>query len=83
MPRRQETQSRIWAQVAYYTSLGFMLPAGAVAGYMIGWLLDGWLRTRPVLAVVLGFAGAAGAFVELLTLLRRGEKDADGDDTSG
>jgi F0F1-type ATP synthase assembly protein I len=80
--RREETQSRIWAQVAYYTSLSFMLPAGAVAGYMIGWLLDGWLHTRPVLAVVLGFAGAAGAFVELLTLLRRGEKDADGDDTS-
>lgn len=83
MPRRAETQARIWAQVAYYTSLGFMLPAGAVAGYMIGWLLDGWLHTRPVLAVVLGFAGAAGAFVELLALLRRGEKDADGDDTSG
>ena len=77
-----EKQARVWAQVAYYTSLGFVLPAGAVAGYMIGWLLDGWFHTSPVLAILLGIGGAAGGFVEVLNLLKRAEKSAGGNDTS-
>lgn len=77
-----EKKSAVWAQVAYYTSLGFILPAGAVAGYMAGWALDRWLSTSPVLAVVLGFGGAAGGFVEVLTLLKRAEKRAAGNDTN-
>jgi F0F1-type ATP synthase assembly protein I len=64
--------------VAYYTSLGFILPAGAVAGYMIGWVLDRWLHSSPILAVVLGFIGAAGGFLEVFALLKRGEKNGDG-----
>jgi F0F1-type ATP synthase assembly protein I len=31
----------------------------------IGWLLDGWLGTEPVLAVAFGLFGAAGIFVKL------------------
>ncbi len=50
---------KIWTQVGLYTSLGFILPAGAVAGSAAGWLLDRWLHTSPVLAVILGFVGAA------------------------
>ncbi len=78
MSPRWERQSRVWAQVAYYTSLGFILPAGAVAGYMVGWVLDGWLHTSPWLAVTLGFVGAAGGFLEVFILLKRGEKGEDG-----
>ncbi len=31
----------------------------------VGWLLDGWLGTDPVLAVGFGLFGAAGIFVKL------------------
>ncbi len=75
-------QSNVWAQVAYYTGLGFVLPAGAVAGYVVGWLLDGWLHTAPWLSLVFAFLGAAGGLVEILRLLLRAEKDASGDDSS-
>lgn len=78
-----EKKSDLWAQVAYYTSLGFILPTGAVAGYTAGWLLDRWLHTSPVVAVVLGFAGAAAGFIEVLTLLKRAEKSAERNDTDG
>jgi len=69
----------IWAQVGFYTSLGFTLPAGALVGGAAGWLLDRWLHTSPVLTVVLGFMGAAAGLTEVLRILGRMEKDANGD----
>jgi ATP synthase protein I len=74
VPRRLGKQADLWAQIGFYTSLGFILPAGSVAGYVLGWLLDDWLHTQPVLAIVMGFLGAAGGFVEVLRLLTREEK---------
>jgi F0F1-type ATP synthase assembly protein I len=31
----------------------------------LGWLLDGWIGTSPILALVFGSFGAAGIFVKL------------------
>ncbi len=79
MAKSQNKQADLWAQVGLYTSLGFILPAGAVVGCAIGWLLDRWLRTSPWLTVLLGFLGAAAGFIELLRILSRTQKDASGD----
>lgn len=76
-------QSDVWAQVAYYASLGFVLPAGLVAGYALGWLLDRWLHTTPLLAVLMALLGAAGGFTEVLLILKRAERRADGNKPSG
>ncbi len=73
----------VWAQVGFYTSLGFILPAGAVGGYFLGWALDEWLHTSPVLALVMAGLGAAGGLVEILRILTRAEKDAASNDHSG
>jgi F0F1-type ATP synthase assembly protein I len=70
------------AQVGFYSSLGFVLPAAALVGCAIGWVLDRWLHTSPVLTAVMGFLGAAAGFFELLRILKRAEKDADGDNSS-
>jgi F0F1-type ATP synthase assembly protein I len=59
-----------------------MLPAGAVAGYVVGWLLDEWLHTTPVLAVVMAFLGVAGGVVEVLRILAREEKSASGNNSN-
>ncbi len=83
MSRRLDKQADLWAQVGFYSSLGFILPAGAVAGYVAGWLLDRWLGTSPVLGVVLGLAGAGAGFIELLVLLKRAEKREDQSDGTG
>jgi F0F1-type ATP synthase assembly protein I len=74
-------RSDLWAQVAYYSSLGFILPAAAAAGYGIGWLLDRLLHTSPVLAIVITMLGAAGGFLELLQMLKRAERRAGGNDS--
>jgi ATP synthase protein I len=79
-PRRGK-QVDLWAQIAFYTSLGFILPAGAVGGYILGWFLDGWLHTTPVLAVLMAMLGAAGGFIEVLRLVTRAEKSAGGNST--
>jgi F0F1-type ATP synthase assembly protein I len=78
---RWAKQSDVWTQVAFYSSLGFILPASAAGGYAIGYLLDGWLHTSPVLGIVLGFAGAAGGVVEVLRILKRAEKRERRDDS--
>lgn len=75
-------KANLWAQVGLYTSLGFILPAGALAGGAGGWLLDRWLRTSPLLTVVMGFLGAAAGLIEVLRILGRAEKDADRDHSS-
>jgi ATP synthase protein I len=82
VPERQGRQGDLWAQIGLYSSLGFMLPAGAVCGYVLGWLLDKWLHTRPVLAIVMGFLGVAGGIFEVLRILTREEKRAGGDDSN-
>jgi F0F1-type ATP synthase assembly protein I len=79
VPRSSGKQASLWAHVGLYTSLGFILPAGALAGGAGGWLLDRWLRTSPLLTVVMGFLGAAAGFIEVLRILGRAEKDADRD----
>ncbi len=79
MPRSSGKQANVWSQVGLYSSLGFILPAAAVAGCAIGWLLDRRLHTSPVLAVVMGFMGAGAGFLEILRILKRAEKDADRD----
>lgn len=82
MARRMGKQADLWAQVAFYSSLGFILPAGAVGGYILGWLLDEWLHTRPVLGILMGFLGAAGGIAEILRILTREEKRAERDDSN-
>jgi ATP synthase protein I len=74
-------QANLWAQVGFYSSLGIILPAGAVVGGASGWYLDRWLHTSPILTVVMGFLGAAAGFLEVLRILKRAEKDADRDNS--
>ncbi len=65
--------SNLWTQVAYFASLGFVLPASVVVGYGVGWLLDRWFHTSPVLSIVFTMLGAAGGFIEILQMLKKEE----------
>jgi F0F1-type ATP synthase assembly protein I len=84
VPAGGQKPLNVWAQVAYYTGLGFILPAGAVAGYLIGWLLHRGLHTEPWLSLAGAFVGVAAGLIEILRVLTRAEKqqDASGDDSS-
>ena len=78
MSPQRGKQSEIWAQVGFYTGLGFIIPAGAVVGYAVAALLDRWMGITHVFALLVGLLGAAGGLVEILRILTRTEKRADG-----
>ncbi len=58
----------VMAQVAKYMSLAFVLPAGAAAGYIIGYLLDRAFGTS-FLRVVFLILGIVGGLVEVIRSL--------------
>jgi len=59
-----------WVQVGRYSQLALMLPAGIVAGWLIGSALDRWLHTSWISIVGL-FLGIAAGMIELIrTVLR-------------
>jgi F0F1-type ATP synthase assembly protein I len=46
--------------------------AFAILGFgALGWLLDGWIHTRPLFAVILGLVGGFGAFMNLYYRVQR------------
>lgn len=50
-----------------------MLPAGTVAGWLLGSLLDRWLHTNWIAAVGL-ILGTAGGLIELIRTISRDTK---------
>lgn len=67
--------SDVWGLIGYYSSLGFILPAATLAGYAVGWAVDRWLGTKPVLSVVFTVLGLVAGFLELFRMIGRAEKD--------
>ena len=62
-----------WVQVGRYSQLAFMLPAGTVAGWLLGSLLDRWLHTNWISVVGL-VLGTTGALIELIRTISRDTK---------
>lgn len=69
-PNDPDRKKSPWVQFGRYSQIAFMLPAGTVAGYLIGSLLDRWLHTSWISIVGL-VLGTAGGLIELIrTVLR-------------
>jgi ATP synthase protein I len=62
-----------WVQVSRYSQLAFMLPAGTVAGWLLGSALDRWLHTSWISIVGL-FLGIAAGLIELIRTAMRDTK---------
>jgi F0F1-type ATP synthase assembly protein I len=66
----RESKKNPWVQVARYSQVALMLPAGTVGGWLLGSLLDRWLHTSWIAAVGLVLGIAAGMTELIRTLLR-------------
>ena len=82
MPKTPYKRMSLWEQVGYYSSLGLIIPAGAVGGFGLGWLLDRWLHTSPVFALILCLGGAGAGIIDILRILTRAEKQDDADEAN-
>lgn len=73
MPEKDPSSDRKkspWVQFGRYSQLAFMLPAGTVAGYLIGALLDRWLHQSWISVVGL-LLGTVGGLIELIWTISR------------
>jgi len=68
-----ERKKSPWVQFGRYSQIAFMLPAGTVAGYLLGALMDRWLHTTWI-AVVGLVLGSVGGLIELLRTVSRDTK---------
>ncbi len=54
-----------------YVAVGFQLAAIILVFGGLGWVVDGWLHTRPLLAIVGFLVGTLGWFVSLYYRVQR------------
>ena len=62
-----------WVQFGRYSQIAFMLPAGTVAGWLLGSALDRWLHTSWISVVGL-ILGVAAGMIELIRTVSRDTK---------
>ena len=72
-PMAPPTKKPVWSQIGDYASLGFMLPACTVVGYLLGLALDHLFHTS-FLYIVFLILGIAAGFVELVRVVTRNPK---------
>jgi F0F1-type ATP synthase assembly protein I len=62
-----------WVQVGRYSQLALMLPAGTVAGWLLGSALDHWLHTSWISVIGL-LLGTAAGLIEVIRTVSRDTK---------
>jgi len=65
----------VWTGAATYTHLGLTLALSVIGMFFLGWWIDGKLGSRPLLAIIGAFIGAAGGFINLIKTLNRLQED--------
>lgn len=61
-------------QIALAFELPFMMVTPVLAGGAIGYFLDRWLHTKPILMIVLGVLGFVIGIREVLKMASSGDK---------
>jgi F0F1-type ATP synthase assembly protein I len=66
MPRDDSNRSASGFGEGYsYVAVGFQLAAAILAFGGLGWLLDGWLHTRPLFTIIGAFVGGFAGFMSI------------------
>jgi ATP synthase protein I len=76
-PGESSVQSR--SAMGYAFRIGVELVAGLVVGGGIGWVLDYWLGTSPLMLIVFFFLGSAAGILNVFRAARQMERAASED----
>jgi F0F1-type ATP synthase assembly protein I len=77
-PAPQKNPDGIARQFALAMELPFLLVGGALVGGFLGFLLDRWLHTKPILMLVLGGLGFIASVRDMLRRLQKNDPDNSG-----
>ena len=66
-----EKEGPLFGKVARYAAIGVEFPSTIIGGMFLGYLLDRYFETSPLLATVTTLLALAGAFIRLVQLLNR------------
>lgn len=72
-PEDPDRKKSPWVQFGRYSQIAFMLPAGTVAGYLLGSLLDRWLHVTWISIIGL-LLGTVAGLIELIRTISRDPK---------
>jgi len=73
-PQPKKSEENPWRQYGRYSQMALALPAGAIAGLILGALFDRWLHTTWITLAGL-IAGSIAGFAELIRALMRISKE--------
>jgi F0F1-type ATP synthase assembly protein I len=54
-----------------YVAVGFTFAFAILAFGALGWVVDGWLHTRPLFFIIGAFAGGFGGFMNIYYRVKR------------
>ena len=57
-----------------YSSLGMIFPVSIAVGLFIGYFLDSFFKTAPVLLIIFTLYGVAAGFYNFFKMVKRDEK---------
>jgi F0F1-type ATP synthase assembly protein I len=77
-PAPQKNPGGVARQFALAMELPFLLVGGALVGGLLGFLLDRWLHTKPILMLVLGGLGFIASVRDMLRRLQKNDPDNSG-----
>jgi ATP synthase protein I len=67
--RRQMAKSKPKSPGLLLISVGTMLSSTVIAGFLLGYWVDGWLETTPIFMILFGGMGLVGGFLKVFKLL--------------
>ena len=70
---QNEEKKNLYRQIGFLSTVGITLVAATFIGFGIGYYLDKWLGTKPVLMIIFTIFGVAAGFKNLFKLIRNKE----------
>ena len=75
MPLSKEEKKRLFEDLRLYGSLGIEMAAAVLIGTFMGYWIDKWLGTQPLILIIGFIFGAAAGFRNLFRFIAREDHD--------